>query len=120
MCVCHLLNIKMHAISRSIQNKLSIGITSVPLKYSPNGIGQHSVKFIKPIIVNANAIIGTGGSPITFRNITCHQLKKNCMNQPLSYRLKCVKLTLNTAYAAPEIVAKTTPPNVGLPVMPSI
>lgn len=28
--------------------------------------------------------------------------------------------TLNTAYEAPEIVANTTPPNVGLPVIPSI
>lgn len=67
------LNIKMQAIKRSIQNKLSNGITSVPLRYRTNGIGQHSVKFIKPIIVNANAIIGTGGSPITFRNITYRQ-----------------------------------------------
>lgn len=71
----NLLNIKTQAINRSIQNKLSIGITSVPLKYSPNGIGQQSVKFIKPIIVNANAIIGTGGSPITLRNITCEQIE---------------------------------------------
>lgn len=30
------------------------------------------------------------------------------------------KLTLKTAYAAPDIVANTTPPNVGLPVMPSM
>lgn len=66
----HLLNIRMQAINKSIQNKLSNGMTSVPLKYRPNGIGQQSVKLIKPIIVNENAIIGTGGSPITFRNIT--------------------------------------------------
>lgn len=119
--VKYLLNVRIHAINKSIQNILSNGITSVPLKYRPNGITQKSVKLIKPIIVNENAIIGTGGSPITFRNITytkniCKRIKREWK---IHTRTKHI-LTLNTAYAAPDIVAKTTPPNVGLPVMPSM
>lgn len=45
----HLLSVKMHAINKSIQNILSNGIISVPLKYRPSGIGQQSVKLIKPM-----------------------------------------------------------------------
>lgn len=71
--VCFTLpNIKMHAIKRTIHDRLSHGITSAPVKYSPRLIGQHSVALISPSIVNVNATIGTGGSPIILRNMTCH------------------------------------------------
>lgn len=96
----HLPNIKMQAINRTIQNRLSNGIHSVPDRYKPNGMGQQSVKFIKPIIVNAKEIIATGGSPNNFRNITCAKMKleNGEMNMKLIKAVFWAQiLTLNTA-----------------------
>lgn len=67
-------NIKMQAIRRTIHDRLSHGITSAPVKYRPRLIGQHNVTLMKPSIVNVNATIGTGGSAIILRNITCTDL----------------------------------------------
>lgn len=60
----------MHAINKTIHDKLSHGITSAPVKYKPTVIGQHNDALINPNIVNVNATIGTGGSPIILRNKT--------------------------------------------------
>lgn len=63
----------MQAIRRTIHDRLSHGMTSAPVKYSPRVIGQHRVALMNPSIVNVNATIGTGGSPMILRNMTYTQ-----------------------------------------------
>lgn len=70
--ICSLPNIRTLAVNRIVQDRLSHGITSAPVKYKPKLMGQHRDALIKPSIVNVNAIWATGGSPMTLRNITCN------------------------------------------------
>lgn len=73
MKICHthyIPNNKMLAINRIIHGMRSEGMLSVPVKYNATHTGHKSAAFKKPNVVKAKAICPTGGSPITFLNMT--------------------------------------------------
>lgn len=71
----YLPNIKILAINKIIHDTRSHGIFSVPEKYSAKHTGQIIDAFMNPNIENVNATWPTGGSRITFRNITCEKVR---------------------------------------------